>query len=528
MHRLRIHHALALVATVGCTPGDDPRFRGEPELRPYDDVSLAWELEVRLDRPAELTVRLDDARGARTLVFPTADHHRVPILGLLPHDEVRLELTAADGRGEGHTGPIRFTTDGLPRRFPVVEVLALDEARVEPGYWMLPVELVEVADGPSVPYLVALDEHLRVVWAWRTTTEFGAVAPEPDGTWLALAGGSAYRLDLTGEALVQWGRDREEPRGDRFVDLDLRALNHEVVPRAGGGFWSLSSRTVEVADFPCDYAEPEVGCGPADLDDPHVVAVTEAGRVVSDWSMVARLDPTRIGYDALAPSGRAYDWGHANAVVPLPDGGVLVSLRHQDALAALDANGALRWILGHHGGWSPKLVPFLLEPVGDGFAWPWHAHGPAVDADGTIWLFDNGNWQSSPYDEPTGAPWRSRVVGYRVDEAARTVEQVAARDQTTTGPLFSRALGNAAALPLTGNVAGLYGMTTDQGGASHEALGWGSRVVRLVQWSPEGEVVADLRLRSDLADERNGWRSYRAVHTPSLYAEGVETWEEAR
>lgn len=363
----------------------------------------------------------------------------------------------------------------------------------------------------------------RVVWAWSAPVEFGAFTPEDGDTWLALSGGSAHRLTLTGESLTQWGRDRETPRSDRFVEVDLRALNHEVAPRAGGGFWSLSSRVRAVDDYPCDYAQPAEGCGPAELDDPRVVAVAEGGKVVADWSMADRLDPMRIGYDALDDLGRTFDWAHANAAAPMPDGGVLVSLRHQDALVALDAEGEIRWILGHHDGWPAHLQPYLLDPVGEPFAWPWHAHGPSFDANGDVWLFDNGNWQASPYGFESGDPWQSRVVGYRVDEVARTVRQLAERRDTATGPLFSRALGNAVALP-GGNVAGLYGMTTDQGGVSHASLGWGSRVVRLVQWSPEGDVVLDVRLRSDRDQEQQGWRTYRAAFAPSLYPEGAEIW----
>ena len=78
-----------------------------------------------------------------------------------------------------------------------------------------------------------------------------------------------------------------------------------------------------------------------------VVVFAPDGTVVHRFSMLDRADPYRVGYGSFGlfwsafytPAG-AIDWSHTNAVFPDPsDGGYLVSVRHQDALFKLDANG---------------------------------------------------------------------------------------------------------------------------------------------------------------------------------------------
>ncbi len=469
-------------------------------------------------------MRIDDARGSRVLHLPGwARDHEVPILGVRPDDDVRIEVTAVGERDAVTADPVRYRNGRLPRRFPKIDLLALDPDRVEPGLTVLPVELV--SDDESLPYLVALDEAMEVVWVWAAPREHGALVVHRSGALYALGDDAAWELSPAGEILHQWGADRAAgvpPR--RFTRLDLGRLHHELVPQPRANrFLALSRRRVDVDDYPCAYAAPRASCGPARIEDTRVVQFTRDGEVVRDLSMAERLDTFRIGWDALDTlAGGARDWSHGNAVIPRPDGGWLVSLRHQDALVAVDRDGEVAWILSDPAGWGPPWSDLLLEPVGD-LTWPNHQHGPSYADDGTLWVFDNGNWDGTPYDG-AGPREQSRVVGFAVDAEARAVRQVAAFTDTATGPMYSRALGNAAWLPVTGNVLGVYGMPTAENGVEHEDLGFGSRAVRLVQWAPDGAVVADVRLRSDVDDERKGWRSYRAVHAPSLYAEGVERW----
>ncbi len=513
----------ALALLVACAPGG-PRFEdGAPEVVPASAAApLSPVLRVALDRPGGLEILVDDARGSRTLTSAEpATVHEIPLLGHRAGDEVRLTVRAFDDRGASERSEVVALIGDLPERFPIVEVLAHDRERAEPGLRLVSTALVSTTE--TLGYFLALDEDLEVVWVLEKPAELDDLRIEPDGSLYSVGNGSAWALGPLGDIRAQWGREPEEEAPDgTFVAVDVGKLHHEVFP-LDGELLALSKRRLPVEAYPCSYERPAVDCGPADLQDTRLVRFTREGEVLLDVSMAELLDPFRIGFlslDLLADGAR--DWAHGNAAIPMPDGGWLVSVRHQDALVALTEEGELRWILADPAGWPERLRPFLLTPAGEGLRWPYHAHGPTFDADGVLWMFDNHNEGRTPYTEPVPGPVFSRVVGFRIDELARTVTQVASFEETATGPLFSRAFGNAAVLPTTGNVLGTYGMPLEQGGVSHASLGYGTRVVTLVEWSAEGDLVSDVRLRSDAEVEKGGWRAYRAVHAPSLYPDGVE------
>lgn len=525
----RISILIFLLASAGCSPGDSPRFRaGSPKLLKQDTtVPLSRVLRVRLDRPARLEVRLTDSRGERLLSFKQKlKRHDVPLLGLRARDRVTVVVTAIDGAGRAKSTPQHFRVGALPERFPIIDVLANEPDLMEPGLLFFPVELV--SDDERVPWMVAVDESREPVWIWEAPHEYGVVRMHDSGSLYAVSETVAWEISPLGEVLGQWGEKRQKPASSKvFVETEVGSLHHELLPMPDAQrFLALSKRVVKVDDYPCSYTQPTKSCGSARIEDTMLVQFNREGDVLLKWSMTDRLDTFRIGYDALDKiKDGERDWSHGNAAIPMPGGGFLISIRHQDALVALNDDGDIRWILSDPSGWHPDFEDLLLEPVGEDFRWSYHQHGPVFDDDGILWLFDNGNEGGTPYTGKS-AHIRSRVVAYDIDEEAGTVAQVAEFSETATGQMYSRALGNSFVMPTTGNVMGVYGMPTDQDGEPHAAFDFGSRAARMVEWTLNGELASDFRVRSDRDVEPKGWRSYRAVHANSLYPAGVETWLE--
>ncbi len=470
------------------------------------------ELRVTAEEPVSTRVHLTGASLDRTAIFaePTRDL-TVPLLGFVPGEAAEVEVIVEGTRTTRRS--FHLDLPPLPARFPIVEVLALDPDAVEPGWTLGNVSVAQ--GGPS--YLVLLDERGAVTWWWEPTIDVGDLRLGPEGHLWALAAGSAFELDWMGRGYRHWSN--EDQGVGEWIRLDANGLNHELA-LVEGGLLSLENDEIEIQDFPIDYDDPTQT---ADVlaEDPVVLTFDLHGAVTSRRKLSAVLDTHRIGANSLDRHRGLYAWAYANgAAIDPTDGGVVVSVRHQDALVKLDPDGDLVWILGNHEGWAPEFEPYLLDPVGTPFAWPYHQHAPEVWPDGTIAAYDNHSHDPA---SPTFGP--SRAAAWRVDPIEGTVSQVSAFDVTTTGPLFSAVMGDADRQPVTGNILLDHAYVVDEGAGPGAEVGWGEHWVRLAEVTPDGWVAADLRIRSELDAEPTGWKMYRAERIATPWAEGVGVWE---
>jgi arylsulfate sulfotransferase len=449
----------------------------------------ARELVVDADAPVAVRVAIGD----RTAVFEPTAHLQVPLVGFTPGETTEVVIEA-DG---AEIARFAVSTPPLPDRVPIVEVLAYDQDRVEPGWTLANVSVPR----EPVSYVVLLDERGAIVWLWESPIDVGDVRLHDDGWLWGLAGG-VFTFDWLGRFDRHWA---PVDRGlGPWTPIEVASgLHHELIP-VDGGFLTLDDAVVPVDDYP--------GVGDVDVEDPRVVEYGVDGAIRSVRAMSPVLDTHRVRENSLdAPSG-AYEWAYANGAAVDVDGSVVVSLRHQDALVKLDAEGQLVWILGDPEGWRPDLAPYLLAPVGEPFAWPYHQHAPEIGPDGVIAVYDN---HTLP-----GVRGPSRGVVYRVDELARTVSQVR---ETPLGGLFSAVMGDADLQPTTGNLLVDHAYVVDEGDGPVPE--WGEHWVRLAEHAPDGTIVADFRLRSDAADEPTGWKMYRAERIASPWPASVGGWE---
>jgi hypothetical protein len=113
-----------------------------------------------------------------------------------------------------------------------------------------------------------------------------------------------------------------------------------------------------------------------------------------------------IGQPIRLNDGRmAYDIVHINAVDPYGSRRVLVSLRHTDAVYAIDkSNGSVAWKLG--GTETSRSLKILGDDV-TGFGGP---HDVRALPDGSVTLHDNG----------TGLGWGPRALRFRIDAKGGT------------------------------------------------------------------------------------------------------------
>ncbi len=184
----------------------------------------------------------------------------------------------------------------------------------------------------------------------------------------------------------------------------------------------------------------------------HVIELDrESGEIVHVWDLNQSLNNQRRVW-----STNSRDWFHANGLQYDPnDDTIIVSGRVQGTVKVRRDNTVV-WLLAPHRGWQTAgngddLRGFLLQPLdGDGqpitdptvldgtenhpdFEWAWYQHSPELLPDGTLLLFDNGDNRNY-----TGFGPYSRVVQYRIDEDALTVQQVWAYGTERGRQTFSR------------------------------------------------------------------------------------------
>lgn len=199
-----------------------------------------------------------------------------------------------------------------------------------------------------------------------------------------------------------------------------------------------------------------------------------------------------------APDKRP-EWLHMNAVNWL-SGDIIISARNASCIARLKwPEGDLRWILGSpSNGWLPAYEAYMLTPIGaEDFEWPFFQHTPVVlpDVDDNpdtldLLVFDNGRNRFSDgrrVENPTMdalislSRLYSRMVQYRVDERAMTVEQVWTYGKEAGLSLYADRRSGTQHLP-NGNIYGLFALRKDTGYRKHDSA-------RFLEINEAGEIV---------------------------------------
>jgi hypothetical protein len=150
--------------------------------------------------------------------------------------------------------------------------------------------------------------------------------------------------------------------------------------------------------------------------------------------------------------------------------------------------------------------------------WQCHQHDCSVTPDGTVLCFDNGNHRAQPFER--GVPPQenfSRAAEFAVDEARGTVRQVWSYGERPGERVFAGFQGGAFRLPRTGNTFITYGGICSRGGVPANEPDGADIRARLVEVTPQGEVVLDLRIGGEADDPKalSVFRSELVPHRPS-------------
>jgi arylsulfate sulfotransferase len=337
--------------------------------------------------------------------------------------------------------------------------------------------------------------------------------------------GLIHEMTPGGDIVRQWyatgkWRDKTPPEG--AIPIDIHLYHHKINTFPNGNFLLLTMEIREFENWPGSDTDPDAPTETARVVGDIVLEVTPDGAVINRWNILDMLDPYRLCYGSRAgywirrgfPETR--DWCHANAAAhDANDDSIIVSLRTQDCIIKFDrATGELKWILGTHDNWKAPWSDKLLKPVGH-VDWTFHQHDCSITADGHVLCFDNGNYRATPFDEKTPPEdTYSQVVEFEIDADAMTVRQVWSYAGAPGNRDYACYQGGAFRLPKTGNTLMSYGGIVTMDGKPHDMAEEGFCRSRLLEVTPDGDVVFDLRVDGSDEDPPMPLSVFRAEHFP--------------
>lgn len=419
----------------------------------------------------------------------------VPLLGL--RADTAYDITLTDSSGS--TATTSVTTGTLPDDLPPVTVDVLVGDRVNPGFIVFPLSRWDNGPVAGWGYAVALDEEGQVAW-------FAEIPLSSTFRWTE--SGSMLLTDLTAEALEVDALGNLE-HSLNVPSTGLESIHHELDTVAGAGgedrILFLSSELRQIDGYP----DEETGGTVTHNVVADVLAEASwdgtVGRTVNLFDL---LDPMRITASFDYPfwnippySGvpNPKDWTHGNLLSEGADGSWTVSLRNQDWILKVDPEaGTLLWTLGFEGDF--ELVSGR---------WFSTQHSPMWVDDTTLLVYDNGTARPGE-DSPS-----TRVVAYRIDQTARTAEQL--WEYTGISPYYAPASGGV--VPLSDGYLIADGGVVDAVAVVDGAIipHLSPRMVEVEGSTGDFEPVLSVRIGYWGDMTAPGYLSYRADKVPDLY-----------
>jgi len=525
--------SLVMITVNSCNSSSgssDVQFTSIPvfELNPSGYVPLAGILSFSTGKEAWVRLDINDGTSSNVIEFYDLNtSHELTVLGLKPDRNHLINVTVIDEYGyeTAAENAVEVTTDPLPEDFPSFEILTADTEQMEPGVTV--VEAVSFSDTEE-SYMYAVNAQGEVVWFYTETGPRDFKKLDNGNVLFFMEFDDIIEMDMLGNVVNSWKTpfsDSEDP--DRIELPGTKAFHHEVYPMPDGNYLVLDVEKREIENYPSSItSEPDDALltETSDLIGDVIVEFSPDGTIVKQWKLLDILDTSRVSYnsdggywvsrypdvdgDGTGDGDGTKDWSHGNAVVYDPsDDTIIVSARFQDAVIKIDRDDNVVWILGDSFGWGGEYEGALLDLVdGQDAEWPFHHHASKLTSNGTVILFDNGNYRTFPFDgqEPMDEEDSySRVVEYRINTDTMQVEQVwqfgANRGEDT---IFASFLGDVDQLTETGNIlANFSGIQTE------DAL-YATRIIEVTHDDAK-DVLFELVMENAY--------SYRAERIATLY-----------
>jgi hypothetical protein len=340
---------------------------------------------------------------------PSSQTLRILVAGMKAETTYHMRAHVDSARTSWVDQDHTFTTGALPGSQPPPQISV-----TAPVSGLAPwpgVELLSLVKPPSTTELtnVVTDLQGNVIWF----CPFGGVPinPMPNGHFILNLYTDLLEIDLACNRIrdVSLAQVNQSLQTHGY-SFDLNTFHHDMLVLPNGHWIALAQITKDFTDLP-GYPGTIGVLGDVLIDiDPN-------GNVVWVWSAFDHLDVNRH-LQGLP------DWTHSNALVYLPDGNLLLSMRHQSWILKIDyrngtGSGDVLWRLGEDGN-------FTLLDGGDPSQWFYAQHDPVLlSANGAqmiLAIWDNGNLRIDSNGVACGSTSTapacySRATVFQVDES---------------------------------------------------------------------------------------------------------------
>ncbi len=513
-----IQRHLLLILLTTMTAALSPRVRAltitsGPSLTPAFAAPLSCLLQISTDVPSRVSVSMSDGTNSwQRNFYDYSTAHSIPLLGFKPARTNNISVTVLDNQRNSVAAPqaLLFVTGSLPGDFPAITLITNQPALMEPGYTLLRIQ--NIGDGAG--FLTVVDNAGEVVW-YSTAASVLDVRQLPNGHLFMPLLTNFVEIDMLGQTVQSW----EAPGG-------LQINYHDGLPTERDSILYIKDAYANVTNFPSSLSDPNAPPTTVNALYNNIIEFSKTnGAILNQWSLLDMLQPDRISY--LTYSVGYADLQHANAVIEDPsDDSIIVSLRHQNAVIKFSREtGRLKWILGPPDNWDAEFQPYLLTPVGTPFEWNYGQHGPMLTPQGTLLLYDDGNYRACPYG-PALPDFEnySRSVEYSINEETMEVSQVwqfTGTNSVSSDGLYTGLMGNTDWLPQTGNVLIDYPWVSYENGLPPSLPAPQAAMVRIkeVTHDQDPKVVFDLAFfdYNNTSSSYAGYYAYRCHRIPDLY-----------
>ena len=544
-------------ADTDAADSDDVEVTVEPS--PYIGLAAAVTVAGSVPIQVEVTATSGDHVVEVPRTATTSAEHVIPLVGMRAERTYVIDVEMFDETGASISvgDAAEFTTSALPPWFEEHE-LSIDKDRAAPGYTIVEFDTLRIPEGaPSSQHLMAFDNDGEVAWYYTNTGALAGVEPTPAGTFNMFYWPFGIReVDILGNVVNNWRPQPAAATADTVDDelvvaevdpdqvqfqgglpalegnpgdaeptpiradwIDLIGVHHESWPMPNGNVLTLSTTVHELTPEQRATFCPD---DPAPFNAISDVAAEfePDGTVVRTWDLWDVIDidehPGReLCVDAGIFAGtNTRDWTHANSVIYDPErDAIIISSRHTNQIVAFDhldeegPQSQLRWILG-----DGATMPLDGEQT-------YYQHAVEVNDDGSLVVYDNGNFRPGTDPADSDNPPYSRAVIYEVDDSSDDPAEWSARqrwehvDVEDNGKLaYSTFISDADVLE-NGNVLVTHGGIGTFPPTPEDPLH-----ILIREIVPEGESGGDVVWELESAPETaNSYLTYRAERIPSFY-----------